>query len=345
MNDTEAHAAARAVLAELPSIDVHAHPGRFFMRNSPPFPMADAYPEPAVEEAVAELRAGSVTAAFFSAVADHLVLERSVDGLRPRRPFAPGEAFADYRRQRDVFHGLVRDEGLTAVLATADITSAHASRTLAAAFAVEGGDFIEDQLERIDAAYADGVRCVTIVHYTTNQIGDAQTNAPLHGGLTRLGREIVCELQRAHILVDLTHASEAVTRDAVGIATHPMIISHAILRTAQAQHARTITPEHARLVTDRGGVIGAVPFGFGQATFRDYIDSVIRLVDALGIDHVAIGTDMHYTFAPVFCSHADWVEIPASLFMRGLQRDEVAKIMGGNVLRLLGTVSGLESAA
>ena len=72
----------------------------------------------------------------------------------------------------------------------------------------------------------------------------------------------------------------------------------------------------------------------GQASFSDYIDSIQRLVDTVGIDHAAIGTDMDANFKPVLRSYRDWSLIPAALLARGMHDEDVAKIMGGNFLRV-----------
>ena len=94
-------------------------------------------------------------------------------------------------------------------------------------------------------------------------------------------------------------------------------------------------------MTERGGIVGAVPAGFGgQERFTDYVDTLMRMIDLLGIDHVAIGTDMDFTFRPVFTSYRDWAAIPASLLARGLKADEVAKLIGGNFLRVFGAKAG-----
>lgn len=83
-----------------------------------------------------------------------------------------------------------------------------------------------------------------------------------------------------------------------------------------------------------GGIIGSWPSGIGQTTFADYIDSIQRLVDAVGINHVAIGTDMDANYRPVFRNYRDWGLIPAALLARGLGESDVAKIMGENFLRV-----------
>ena len=137
------------------------------------------------------------------------------------------------------------------------------------------------------------------------------------------------------IIVDLAHASLGVTRDAVEIASRPMMLSHTNLKRPDVNHPRLVSVEHARLVSTHGGIVGSVPSGIGQKTTAEWIDSILRLVDALGVDHVAIGTDMDANFMPVFADYADWPLIPAALLARGLHESDVAKIMGGNFLRVL----------
>jgi membrane dipeptidase len=112
------------------------------------------------------------------------------------------------------------------------------------------------------------------------------------------------------------------------------MISHTNIATASMSHPRLISIEHAKLVASAGGIIGSWPSGIGQASFSDYIDSIQRLVDIVGIDHAAIGTDMDANFKPVLRSYRDWSLIPAALLARGMHDEEVAKIMGGNFLRL-----------
>ena len=156
----------------------------------------------------------------------------------------------------------------------------------------------------------------------------------MHGGLTVLGKSIVREMNRHGIIIDLAHATFAVTKDVVEVTTKPVMISHSNLATRTVQHARLISVEHAKLVTDAGGIIGAWPAGIGQVTFADYIDSIQRLVDAVGIAHVAVGTDMDANFRPVLRSYRDWALVPAALLARGMSEGEVASVMGGNFLRV-----------
>ena len=82
--------------------------------------------------------------------------------------------------------------------------------------------------------------------------------------------------------------------------------------------------------------MGSVPSGIGQKTVADWIVSILRLVEAVGVDHVAIGTDMDANYMPVFADYAQWPLIPAALLAHGLSEADVAKVMGGNFLRLMG---------
>jgi membrane dipeptidase len=330
-------AAGTGLLTRHPSVDVHAHPGRFFLRDLTRQNATTRAMGPSFEaKALTDMAVGHVTAALFNCVSDAVLLEQSpTKGLAVAREFEPGEAWAEYRRQIGVLKGLVARGEAAPGLDGRDIRAALAAHRTACVFAVEGGDFIEDRLERIPAAYADGVRSITIVHYHPNQIGDPQTEAPRFPGLTPLGRDIVRELNRAGVIVDLAHASLGVTRDAVEISTRPMMISHTNLKRPDLDHPRLVSVEHARLVTTHGGIVGSVPSGIGQKTVADWIESILRLVDAVGVDHVAIGTDMDANYMPVFADYADWPLIPAALLAHGMAEAEVAKVMGGNFLRVM----------
>jgi membrane dipeptidase len=329
-------------LGRYPSVDIHAHPGRFFLRDlGRQNATTRAMGAPFEPKALADMAAGQVTAVLFNCVSDALLLEQSpTKGLVAARQFDPGEAWADYQRQIATLKALVaRGDGLPGRDAR-DIARALAAHRTACVFAVEGGDFIEDRLDRVHTAYADGVRSITIVHYHPNQIGDPQTEAPRFPGLTPVGKDIVREMNKAGIVVDLAHASLGVTRDAVDLSTRPMMISHTNLKRSDVDHPRLISVEHARLVTAHGGIVGSVPSGIGQKTVADWIGSILRLADAVGIDHVAIGTDMDANYMPVFSDYADWPLIPAALLAHGMHEPDVAKVMGGNFLRVLAAQRG-----
>ncbi len=334
--DPQQRAAGVAFVDGHATLDTHCHPGRFFLKDLPyQTPTTRAFGEPFEDRAVAELGAGRVSGVLIAAVADMRLLEMTATGgLHAAGEFPPGAAYADYRRQLAELKSLVAHHALAKGLNPSDIDSAHRQHFTSAVFAVEGVDFIEDRFDRVQQAFRDGVRAITVVHYHVNQIGDIQTEAPVHGGLTPLGRSIIGEMNRAGILVDLAHATFAVTKDVIEVSTKPVMISHTNLSTPTASHPRLISTEHAKLVAAAGGIIGSWPSGIGQSTFSDYIDSIQRLVDAVGVDHTAIGTDMDANYRPVLRSYLDWSLIPAALLARGMHHAEVAKIMGGNFQRV-----------
>lgn len=332
----EQRAAGVAFLKRHASVDTHSHPGRFFLKRlTEQTATTRAFGEAFEARAIAGLSAGNVSATLFCAVADMRLIEMTpTGGLRAGRDWSPGEAYADYTRQLAELKTLLSNHALTAGLTPADIDAAHRAHKTGAVFGVEGGDFIDDRLDRLHEAFRDGVRAVTLVHYHINQIGDIQTEAPVHNGLTALGKSIVAEMNRTGIIIDLAHATFAVTKDVLAVSSKPVMVSHTNIATASASHPRLISIEHAKLVASAGGIIGSWPSGIGQSSFSDYIDSIQRLVETVGIDHVAIGTDMDANFKPVLRSYRDWSLIPAALLARGMHDEEVAKIMGGNFLRV-----------
>jgi membrane dipeptidase len=332
----EQRAAGVDFLRRYPSVDMHCHPGRFFLEKLPyQTPTTRAFGEPFEQKALADLNAGNVSGALFSAVADMRLLEMTpTGGLHAGQEFKPGEAYADYERQIALLKTLLHSQELMKGLKPADIDAAHQQHKTAAVFAVEGGDFIEDRLDRVHEAFRDGVRAITLVHYHVNQIGDIQTEQPVHHGLATLGNSIVREMNRNGIIIDLAHATFDVTKDVVAVSTKPVMISHTNLLTPAVSHPRLISVEHAKLVAAAGGVIGSWPSGVGQTTFADYLDSIRRLVDAVGVDHVAVGTDMDANYKAVLRSYRDWSLIPAGLLAKGMRESEVAAIMGGNFQRL-----------
>ena len=145
----------------------------------------------------------------------------------------------------------------------------------------------------------------------------------------------------AGMVIDVAHASFDTVRDVASRTSAPIILSHSILKIDDSRPlaARAISVEHAKLVAKTGGVIGAWPSGF-NASFDEFVDNTKRLVDEIGIDHVGLGTDMDGNFRPVLSSYAQLKEWAAALQAKGFTSAEVAKVMGGNMQRVLSQVIG-----
>ncbi len=323
-------------------VDVHAHPGRCFLAG-----LADADPLTRVlggadvVTALAAARSAGVTAVTLSTVADLLVLTPDAErGLRASRQFRPGEAVADHARQLAGLAAVVTGAGTQIARTAADIRRAQAERRLVVLVSCEGGDFLDGGLEPLAVARDAGVSSLTLVHYRVNEIGDVQTEEPVHGGLSHFGREVVGECNRLGLIIDCAHATFETTLGVLESSSDPIMVSHSHLDHADRHHPRLLTADHARAVASAGGLIGAWPAGVTSASLGDFADEIVRLADLVGVGSVAIGTDMDANYRPVLTSYADLPALVELLARRGLSAQETARILGGNALGLFARVAG-----
>ena len=204
----------------------------------------------------------------------------------------------------------------------------------------EGADFLEGDVEGVEEVHRQGARSITLVHYRVNELGDIQTEAPVHGGLTPFGAEVVREMNRLGMVIDLAHATWDVTRDVLALTDAPVLISHSHLARGPDPHPRLLSEEHALAVTRSGGVVAAWPAGVALASLDEFVDEILRMVDLLGVDHVALGTDMDANYRPVLTSHRQVPDLASALLDRGAGVDTVGQILGGNLVRLYSQVLG-----
>jgi membrane dipeptidase len=291
--------------------------------------------------ALTAAQAAGMAAVTVSTVADLRVLSPDPDrGLRATRSFQPGEAYEDHKRQLDGIARLLAAAERELAVTAADVDSAHRGGRTAVLLSCEGGDFLEGKLGRLAEARAAGISSLTLVHYRVNSIGDVQTEQPAHCGLSHFGRDVVAECNALGIVIDCAHATFETTVDVLAHSNYPIMVSHSHLDHADRHHPRLLSAEHARAVAEYGGLIGAWPSGITSSSLGDFTDEVMRLVDLVGIDHVAVGTDMDANFRPVMRSYADFATLPQLLTSRGLSDDEIDKILGTNALDLLRAVAG-----
>ena len=119
-----------------------------------------------------------------------------------------------------------------------------------------------------------------------------------------------------------------------------VIISHSHLDHTSRHHPRLLSRDHALAVAAAGGLIGAWPSGVTSESLADFADEVVRLADLVGIEHVAIGTDMDANYRPVLRTYSDFAALPELLTDRGLGEAQVDQILGLNFLALLRTATG-----
>lgn len=327
-----------ALLEKYPAIDIHAHPGRTFARGASGLPaLLQVYKAQSGFEgrAIADMRKGGLAAACFAAVSDFNILALSEKtGLTARRAFGDGEAWASYKIQIGNLKKLAARNAVTEMLSSESIEAARQSRTPGAIWTVEGGDFLEGSIERLNEAYQDGVRSITLVHYRTNEIADAMTNVPLHNGLTLQGDAIVREMNRLGMMIDLSHMSEAGAFRALEVSTRPVLFSHTHISTAHSYHPRFISLELAKAGAEAGGVFGAWPAGIEIQDMAGFADRIIELVDLLGSKHVGLGTDIDANYKPVFDDYRRLPDLVALLSRKGMTEVELAAFLGGNFLRV-----------
>lgn len=316
----------RDFLARAPFVDAHSHAGAVGWYDSL---------DPAM---LATMPRCGVAAAWVSTVADGAVIRRGDGGMGSlacyREPEA-GECWADTLRQIAVLEAGAGAGALTIARDAGAIVAGRNGDVPQVVLCVEGGDFVEGDLDRLDALYARGVRSIQPVHYRVNELGDIQTEPPVHDGFTGLGMAVVGRMQSLGIVVDLCHATEPMIFQAAGTTRAPLLCSHTNL-SGEVTHPRFISVEAARAIAETAGVVGLWPASFDPRGYPGLIDSVLRMVDAIGIDHVAIGSDMAAGRTsermPDFRHHPAFA---AALLDRGLSEAETAKVIGGNILRLM----------
>jgi len=322
---------------ELPRVDLHSHAGRCFLAGLPPAHSVAAALGPAsVTDALRAARAAGMTALCLSAVADFAVLRPDpATGLRAVRDFRPGEAYADYRRQLAGIREAVEEAGAEVATSPAGLDRAARDGRTAVLLGCEGGDFLEGDLRRLAEARTAGITVLTLVHYRVSEIGDVQTEAPVHDGLSRFGRDVVAECNRLGIVIDCAHASFATTMAVLAASSQPVIISHGQLGYPGTSHPRLMTARHAAAVAEAGGLVGAWPCGITSRSLDDFGTEIIRLAETAGPDHVAIGTDLDGNYRPVLTRYDQLDELTSLLQDRGLAPDRIHQVLGGNALRLL----------
>lgn len=334
---------AKQLIAANPSFDLHAHPGRSFVKDAENLTgLLKLYALRGTfeDQTVANMKAGSMSAAAFMAVPDFQLLGLEGDGLQAVREFKPGEAWKSYKTQIKTLKQLI-DRGLVRqVYTTGDILAAHKNKEIAALLGAEGGDFLEGSLERLSEAYTDGLRIINPMHYHTNEIGDIMTGSPHHKGLSIAGKAIIKEMNKLGIIIDTAHASIRSVSQILDLSEQPVVCSHTHIQQEGGPEAPRFIPKDIALrIADGGGVIGAWPAGIGISTMDEFVTRVFELVDIVGIDHVGIGTDMDANYKPVWDTYRDFPLVVMRMLQRGLSTSEVSKIIGGNGLRVLSKVT------
>ncbi len=225
---------------------------------------------------------------------------------------------------------------------------------VAALLGLEGGHVIQGNIEILKELHDLGVRCMTLTWSNSNDFADASDGEKKWNGLNDLGKRIVQAMNRMGMIVDVSHVSDETFRDVIETTTSPVIASHSSCRSLR-NIPRNMSDDMLRAVARNGGVVcinfyprflaetgeegsprkNEVPIG----VLIDHIDHAIRVA---GIDHVGLGSDFDgITAVPQGMKDVTGMPlITEALLNRGYKPNDVKKVLGGNLLRVIRQVTG-----
>jgi membrane dipeptidase len=235
---------AKRILREVPIIDGHNDLPSQLLENAGGDPgRADiATPQPRFHTDLARLRAGGVGAQFWSAYI-------TVDSI------PTGAALRQALREIDMVHRLAdRYPELELARTAADIERLQSEGKIASLIGVEGGHAIENSLAALRMLHALGARYMTLTHNATLPWADAASDYPLNNGLSEFGEQVVREMNRLGMFVDLSHVAPATMDDALRVSRAPVIFSHSSAR-ALVDHVRNVPDDILRQLPRNGGVV------------------------------------------------------------------------------------------
>lgn len=286
-------------------------------------------------------------------------------------PCAPGEARDIAMTQFECIKNTIatNQTALAHARTAGDIRTAVAQKRISVLIGVEGGYLIDDSLELLREYQRCGALYLTLTHATHTNWADSsgvhESLQPQHGGLTPFGRDVVRELNRLGMMVDVSHASDDTVRDVLETSVAPVVATHSSCR-AVSPHRRNLSDELMRDIAASGGLIqinfaaafidrdhppfdpeairrlyetgGCVETAIGYATpLSVLVDHFDHALATVGPDHVGIGSD--FDGVPALpkgmedCSKLPF--LTAELLRRGYAEDDLEKVLGGNVLRVM----------
>jgi membrane dipeptidase len=207
-------------------------------------------------------------------------------------------------------------------------------RITAGFLGIEGAQALDGNLDNIDVLFNAGFRMMSPSHFFDTDIGGSAHGVD-KGGLTDKGKEMIRQMEAKRMIVDVAHASAKTIDDVLALATRPVFVSHSGVK-GTCDNQRNLSDEHLKGIARTGGVIG---IGFWDTavcgTDAKAIAKAIRYTaNLIGVDHVGLGSDFDGAVATPFDT-TGLVQITDALLAEGFSDEEVGKIMGRNVLRLL----------
>jgi membrane dipeptidase len=289
---------------------------------------------------LARLKQGGVGAVFF---VSYVAGKYAGNGAYDR-----GMSFVD-SIHHDVVERYPNDFALART--AAEIEAAHKRGKIAALIGLEGGHAIEDNLDKLREFYRRDVRYMTLTHTNTNNWADSsgdtnKSEVKHHNGLTDFGKDVVREMNRLGMMVDISHTADKTFWDALEVSRAPIIASHSNAR-ALANVPRNMTDEMIVALAKKGGVIQVnfnCPFLTTQkpphATVADVVAHIDHIRKITSIDAIGIGSD----FDGIECTPqgledvSKFPSLTRALLEKGYSASDIRKIYGGNILRVMKAV-------
>ena len=211
---------------------------------------------------------------------------------------------------------------------------------------IENGLALGGELKNVEHFAQRGVVYITLCHNGDNDLCDSCRGCNTHGGVSRFGEQVIREMNRLGLMVDLSHAGDRSFYDALDISQTPIVCSRSSCR-ALCDHPRNLTDDQMRRLAAKGGVMQVTLYnGFlvkdGQATVLDAIAHLEHAIHVMGVDHVGLGTDFDGDGG--ICGLRDSSELlqfTRQLLARRYSERDIQKIWGGNFLRVMGQVQRL----
>lgn len=256
-------------------------------------------------------------------------------------------------------------DSIEVAASAADLRRITAQGKVAVVIALEGAEPLGNDLAVLRLLHRLGLRMLSVTWARRTALGVGDWEHDSSGGLTRLGRRAVEEMNRLGIIVDVSHGSDRTTADVLAASSKPVIASHANAR-ALRDHPRNLTDDVIRAIAASGGLVGAVAvpnfIDAGDPTIARWADHVEHLIEIAGIDHVAIGADFYRyereihaaqgmaetdgapfpgTARFVFAGMENSEQLPgltAELTKRGITETDLRKIYRDNFLRVMAAV-------
>ena len=207
---------------------------------------------------------------------------------------------------------------------------------------IENGIALDGQLENLQHFAERGIVYMTLCHNGDNDICDSASRSQnTWGGVSPFGEQVIREMNRLGILVDMSHAGEKSFYDALDISSKPIVCSHSSAR-ALCDHPRNLTDDQMRALAAKGGVAQTTIYhGFlrqdGEACILDVMDHLEHAIQVMGIDHVGLGTDFDGDGGVRGLADAsELINFTKQLLRRRYSEEDIQKIWGGNFLRVFG---------